>query len=543
MIHLSNISKQHGNKILYRNGSFQINAGEKIGLVGPNGAGKTTIFRIITGEEGVDGGTVSKSDRTVIGYFSQNIEEMKGRSALEEVKSAVGNISEMQARMQEYEAKLSDPDLDPDEMMKILEVYGELQGEFERLGGYDLESRAAEILTGLGIGPDDYHRPTESFSGGWKMRIALAKILALNPEVLLMDEPTNHLDVESIVWLEEWLVNFKGAILMTSHDRDFMNRLVTKIVEIANKTITVYGGNYDFYERERDIRKEQLIAAAKRQEDMLAKEEEFIARFAARASHAAQVQSRVKKLEKIDRIEIPEEESEIKFEWPVPPRGGEEVVKFEGLGKTWVRDDGVKKNVFSGANALVKRMDRIAVVGVNGAGKSTLLKIIAGHTEPTEGKVALGASINLGYFSQNSLDVLDPNATILDEVHSRIPNAGMGVVRSLLGAFKFSGEEAEKKISILSGGEKSRVVLATILAQPVNFLILDEPTNHLDIKSRELLLDAIKNFPGTVMIVSHDRHFLREVTTRVFEVDKNHLRIFDGDYEYYHQKKLQEQNG
>lgn len=542
MIHLSNISKQHGNKILYRNGSFQINAGEKIGLVGPNGAGKTTIFRIITGEEGIDGGQISKSDRTVVGYFSQNIEEMKGRSALEEVKSAAGNVSELQARMQDCEAKLADPDLDPDEMMKILEVYGEVQGEFERLGGYDLDSRAAEILTGLGIGPDDFHRPTESFSGGWKMRIALAKILALNPEVLLMDEPTNHLDVESIIWLEEWLVNYKGAILMTSHDRDFMNRLVTKIVEIANKAITVYGGNYDFYEKERDIRKEQLIAAAKRQEDMLAKEEEFIARFAARASHAAQVQSRVKKLEKIDRIEVPEEESEIKFEWPVPPRGGEEVVKFEGLGKTWVRDDGVQKNVFAGANALVKRMDRIAVVGVNGAGKSTLLKIIAGHTDATEGKVALGASISLGYFSQNSLDVLDPNATIFEEVHSRIPNAGMGFVRSLLGAFKFSGEEADKKISILSGGEKSRVVLATILAQPVNFLILDEPTNHLDIKSRELLLEAIKNFPGTVMIVSHDRHFLREVTTRVFEVDKNHLRIFDGDYEYYHQKKIQEQN-
>lgn len=539
MIHLSNISKQHGNKILYRNGSFQINSGEKIGLVGPNGAGKTTIFRIITGEEGIDGGTISKSDRTVIGYFSQNIEAMAGRSALEEVKSAVGNIGDMQQRMQDYEAKLSDPDLDPDEMMKILETYGELQGEFERLGGYDLESRAAEILTGLGIGPDDYHRPTESFSGGWKMRIALAKILVLNPEVLLMDEPTNHLDVESIVWLEEWLVNFKGAILMTSHDRDFMNRLVTKIVEIANKTITVYGGNYDFYERERDIRKEQLVAAAKRQEDMLAKEEEFIARFAARASHAAQVQSRVKKLEKIDRIEIPPEENEIKFEWPVPPRGGEEVVKFENLGKIW-KSDGREKNVFSGANALVKRMDRIAVVGVNGAGKSTLLKIIAGETEPTSGKVALGASINVGYFSQNSLDVLDPKMTIIDEVHSRMPNAGLGTVRTLLGAFKFSGEDAEKKISILSGGEKSRVVLATILAQPVNFLILDEPTNHLDIISRELLLDAIKNFPGTVMLVSHDRHFLREVTTRVFEVDRNHLRIYDGDYDYYQHKKQQE---
>nr|BFD59142.1 ABC-F family ATP-binding cassette domain-containing protein [Bdellovibrio sp. CKG001]BFD62520.1 ABC-F family ATP-binding cassette domain-containing protein [Bdellovibrio sp. HM001] len=540
MIHLSNITKQQGNKVLYRNGSFQINAGEKIGLVGPNGAGKTTIFRIIMGEEGIDGGTISKSDRTVIGYFSQNIEEMKGKSAIEEVKSAVGNIGDMQTRMQECEAKLADPDLDPDEMMKILEVYGEMQAEFERLGGYDLESRAAEILTGLGIGPDDYHRPTESFSGGWKMRIALAKILALNPEVLLMDEPTNHLDVESIIWLEEWLVNFKGAILMTSHDRDFMNRLVGKIVEIANKTITVYGGNYDFYERERDIRKEQLIAAAKRQEDMLAKEEEFIARFAARASHAAQVQSRVKKLEKIDRIEIPDEEAEIKFEWPVPPRGGDEVVKFEGLSKIWKRDDGKEKLVFSGANALVKRMDRIAVVGVNGAGKSTLLKIVAGHAEPTDGKVALGASINVGYFSQNSLDVLDPKMTIIDEVHSRMPNAGLGTVRSLLGAFKFSGEEAEKKISVLSGGEKSRVVLACILAQPVNFLILDEPTNHLDIKSRELLLEAIKEFPGTVMIVSHDRHFLRAVTTRVFEVDKNQLRIYEGDYEYYHHKKQQE---
>lgn len=537
MIHLSNISKQHGNKILYKNGSFQINSGEKIGLVGPNGAGKTTIFRIITGEEGIDGGSISKSDRTVIGYFSQNIEEMKGRSALDEVKNAVGDIITLQSQMQEYETKLSDPELDADEMTRILEKYGELQAEFERCGGYDLESRAAEILTGLGIGPDDYHRPTESFSGGWKMRIALAKILVLNPEVLLMDEPTNHLDVESIVWLEEWLVNFKGAILMTSHDRDFMNRLVTKIVEIANKTITVYSGNYDFYERERDVRKEQLIAAAKRQEDMLAKEEEFIARFAARASHAAQVQSRVKKLEKIDRIEVPPEEEAIKFEWPVPPRGGDEVVKFANLAKIYKRDDGAEKLVFSGANGLVKRLDRVAVVGVNGAGKSTLLKIIAGHTDPTSGVLQLGASITLGYFSQNSLDVLDPKSTVLEEVHSRIPNAGLGFVRSLLGAFKFSGEEADKKISILSGGEKSRVVLATILAQPVNFLVLDEPTNHLDIKSREVLLEAIKNFPGTVMIVSHDRHFLREITTRVFEVDKSHINIYDGNYEYYVHKK------
>lgn len=532
MVHVSGVSKQYGNKILYRNASFQINPGEKIGLVGPNGAGKTTIFRVITGEEGVDEGRVSKPDKVVLGYFSQNIEEMKGRSVIEEVISAVGDIPALQARLQELEVKLCEP-LEENEMAKVLEEYGEKQAEFERVGGYEIEARAAEILSGLGIMPEDHKRPTESFSGGWKMRIALAKILAIQPDVLLMDEPTNHLDIESIVWLEDWLFRFKGAILMTSHDRDFMNRLVTKIVEVANKAVTVYSGNYDFYEKEKEIRKEQLIASAKRQEDMLAKEEEFIARFAARASHAAQVQSRVKKLEKIDRIEIPEEEKEIKFDWPVPPRGGDEVLKLENLGKIWKTPEGREKLVFKGANALVKRLDRVAVVGVNGAGKSTLLKIIAGDAEPTEGKFTVGASIEMGYFSQNSLDVLNPDLTVLEEVQAHVPNSTMGYIRNLLGAMKFSGEEVEKKIAYLSGGEKSRVVLATILCRPVNFLVLDEPTNHLDIVSRELLLQAIKNFPGTVMIVSHDRHFLREITTRVFELDKNQLKITDGTWDYY----------
>lgn len=533
MIHISSISKQYGNKILYKNGSFQINPGEKIGLVGPNGAGKSTIFRVIVGEEGVDSGTISKSERTVIGYFSQNIEEMKGRTALQEVISSAGKVSELQKEIAVLEAKLSDPDLDPDEMTKVLDRYGELQADFERMGGYDLESRAQEILTGLGIGPEDYNRPTESFSGGWKMRIALAKILLLNPDVLLMDEPTNHLDLESIVWLEEWLKSFKGSILMTSHDREFMNRLVKKIVEVAYQTITVYSGNYDYYEREKAIRMEQLVAAAKRQEDMLAKEEEFIARFAARASHAAQVQSRVKKLEKIDRIEIPTEEKAIQFDWPVPPRGGEEVVKFEKLTKIWQSAEGKDKLVFNDASGLVKRLDRVAVVGVNGAGKSTLLKIITGQAKESKGTMQIGASIEMGYFSQNSLDVLDPNSTIIDEVHSHLPTAGLGQIRTLLGAFKFSGEEADKKISVLSGGEKSRVVLACILARPVNLLVLDEPTNHLDIVSREVLLEAVKNFPGTVIIVSHDRYFLREITTRVFELDKNKLNIYDGTWDYY----------
>lgn len=536
MVHLSGISKQQGNKVLYKNGTFQINPGEKIGLVGPNGAGKTTIFRLIMNEESLDSGSISKPERVRIAYFSQNIEEMKGRSAIEEVKAASPEIEGYTQKLKLYEAQLCEP-MDDDAMAKVLELYGEAQGEFERLGGYDLESRAAEILTGLGIGPADYHRDTGSFSGGWKMRIALAKVLAQNPEVILMDEPTNHLDVESIVWLESWIAGFKGAVLMTSHDREFMNRLVSKIVEIANQQVTVYGGNYDFYERERAIRQDQLIAAHRRQEEMLAKEEEFIARFAARASHAAQVQSRVKKLEKIDRIEIPEAEKDIKFEWPTPPRGGEEVVKIENLSKTYELDEKTQKKVFAGANALVKRNERIAVVGVNGAGKSTLLKIIAGDTDATEGICKIGAAIEIGYFSQNSLDVLDPKQTILDEVHAHMPTAGLGYVRSLLGAFKFSGDEAEKKVSILSGGEKSRVVLATILARPVNLLILDEPTNHLDIQSREVLMDAIKQFPGTVMMVSHDRFFLKQLTTRVFELDKNQLRVFDGDYDYYLSKK------
>lgn len=535
MIQISNISKNYGGKILYKNASFQINAGEKIGLVGPNGAGKTTVFRLISGEEEPDEGSIVKTGKPVVGYFSQNIEEMSGRSAIEEVKSAVGDIQGVKERLSEIEQKLSEP-LDDDEMAKILEEYGDLQSRFEHMGGYDIDSRAATILTGLGIGPEDYHRPTESFSGGWKMRIALAKILALQPDVLLMDEPTNHLDIESIVWLEDWLKNFKGALLMTSHDREFMNRLVSEIVEVANRTITVYSGNYDFYEREKDIRKEQLLASAKRQEDMLAKEEEFIARFAARASHAAQVQSRVKKLEKIDRIEVPPEERAIHFEWPNTPRGGDDVVKIDSLAKIWKTPEGKEKLVFQKANALVRRLDRVAVVGVNGAGKSTLLKIIAGDAEPTEGKVTIGSGVKLGYFSQNAMDVLNPKKTVLEELQDANPHATLGYLRNLLGAFKFYGDEVEKKVSVLSGGEKSRLVLANILVQGVNFLVLDEPTNHLDIQSREVLLKAIQEFDGTVMIVSHDRYFLRAITKRVFELDKSQLLITEGNWDYYTRK-------
>ncbi|MEQ1877546.1 MAG: ABC-F family ATP-binding cassette domain-containing protein, partial [Bdellovibrionia bacterium] len=405
-------------------------------------------------------------------------------------------------------------------------------------GGYDLEARAKEIVTGLGIKPEDHLLPVEAFSGGWKMRIALAKVLLQNPDVLLMDEPTNHLDLESIVWLEEWLVSFKGSVVMTSHDREFMNRIVKTIVEIAQQKITSYSGNYDFYEKEKVIRSEQLVAAHKRQQEMLSKEEEFIARFAARASHAAQVQSRVKKLEKIERVEIPPEERVMDFTFPPPPRSGNEVVKMESLAKSWTQVDGRVKPVFSGVTGLVKRLDKIAVVGVNGAGKSTFLKVVSGQTDPTTGRVTLGSGVKVGYFSQHSLDVLNPQRTILEEIESRIANPNLGFIRNLLGAFLFSGDDVHKKISVLSGGEKSRVILAAMMANPLNLLILDEPTNHLDIKSREILLKQIQGFDGTVLLVSHDRHFLRSIAERVFEVGHGQLRVFEGNYDYYLSKTV-----
>jgi ATP-binding cassette subfamily F protein 3 len=536
MIHLSNISKQHSSQILFRDASFQILPGSRTGLVGANGAGKTTIFRLITGEEEADTGEITSAKRTTIGYFSQDVGDMEGNSALEEVMAGSAVTMQLAEELQRMEMAMCDP-MEDDEMASLLERYGSVQEEFEHRGGYDLDARAKAVLTGLGIGPDRYDHPVESFSGGWKMRIALAKILTLNPDVLLLDEPTNHLDVESIIWLEEWLSSdYTGALLMTSHDRDFMNRIVTRIVEVANKTITTYGGNYDFYERERDVRREQLIASHKRQQDMLAKEEEFIARFAARASHAAQVQSRVKKIDKIDRIELPPEDRVVKFDFTPPPRSGDDVVVMDGLAKQWGTPDGGVTPVFSGITGVVRRQDKIALVGINGAGKSTLLKIIAGHAEQTSGTVTLGANVDVGYFSQHAMELLDPKKTIFETVQEVMPLANIGVIRNLLGAFLFSGDTVDKRIENLSGGERSRVVLATLLARPINLLILDEPTNHLDIRSREMLLDALRGFSGTVILVSHDRHFLRSLVTRVFEIDHGEMRAYEGSYTYYLEK-------
>jgi len=533
MVHLTHISKQHGSQILFKKASLQILAGARIGLVGANGTGKTTIFHLITGEEEADEGEISYSKKTKIGYFSQNVGEMSGRSALSEVMSGAKDVVLLGHAMKEMEAAMAEP-MDDSAMALLLEKYGEAVEEFETRGGYDLETRAQTVLTGLGIGPVDYIRPVESFSGGWKMRIALATILTISPTVLLLDEPTNHLDMESIIWLENWLVNdFKGALLMTCHDHDFMNRVVSQTIEVAGQKVTTYGGNYDFYIKEREIRMTNLLASHRRQQEKLAKEEDFIARFKARVSHAAQVQSRIKKLEKIERIELPEYQRTIKFEFSDIPRSGDDVVFFDHLAKTWETQDMDPKTVFSDISGLINRQDKIAVVGINGAGKSTFLKVLAQKTDPTQGICRIGASVNMGYFSQHAMDVLDPDRTVFDTVQDVLPLEGIGVIRSLCAAFFFSGDDVDKKIKLLSGGEKSRLVLATLLGQPLNFLILDEPTNHLDIQSREILLAALKKFTGTLVLVSHDRHFLRCLVNRVFEIDQGKMTPYEGDYEYY----------
>ncbi len=533
MVHITNICKQHGSQILFKNASLQILPGTRTGLVGLNGAGKTTVFRLITGQEEADSGDITCAKRTKIGYFSQDVGDMAGQSALAEVMSAVGDVMSLGEEIRQMEQAMALP-MSDDDMAELLERYGNAVEQFEHSGGYDLESRAQTVLTGLGIGPDDFNRPVESFSGGWKMRIELAKILAINPDVLLLDEPTNHLDLESIVWLEDWIVTqFKGALLMTCHDHDFMNRIVSRIIEVANQGLTTYSGNYDFYLRERDIRRDQLLASYRRQQEMLAKEEDFIARFAARASHASQVQSRVKKIDKIERIELPPEQRVVSFEFAEPPRSGDDVARIAGLGKVWQHDDGSEKSVFGGVSGVIRRQDKIAVVGVNGAGKSTFLKVLAGQTEPTTGSLTIGANIMAGYFSQHAMDLLHPEKTVFDTVQDAIPTANIGVVRNLCAAFLFQGDSVEKRIKLLSGGEKSRVLLATLLARPLNLLILDEPTNHLDFQSRQILLQALAKFTGTVVLVSHDRYFLRSLVDRVFEIDHGEMIIYEGSYEYY----------
>src|SRR5262245_45939206 len=532
MIAFSNVSKQYGRQILFVDASFQLNPGEKVGLVGPNGSGKTTLFRMITGEEQPDEGEVSVPKKLTIGYFRQDVSEMSGRSVLDEAIAGSGRLGALHHELEELEQALGDPE-QADDMERILARFGEVQEEYDHLGGYALESRTREILHGLGFEDDRIDGDVGELSGGWKMRVAMARVLLGEPDVLLMDEPTNHLDIESIIWLESFLKSRPGALLMTSHDRDFMNRIVTKIAEIDGGEIITYSGNYDFYERERAIREANREAAYARQQAMLAKEQRFIERFAAHAAKAAQVQSRVKALEKIEKIELPKKRRVVKFDFRPPPRSGEQVATLEGVTKRYGR-----RLVHDRVNLNVRRGERWCVMGKNGAGKSTLLKMIAGAVPPDEGVVKLGASLKMGYFAQQSLDVIDPDLTIEEQLQKDFPAESIGALRNLAGAFQFSGDEIDKKIRMLSGGEKTRLVMARMLLNPPNFLVLDEPTNHLDLATKEMLLEALHDFEGTMIFVSHDRAFLKGLGNRVLELGgesgtEAQPHLYPGTYEEY----------
>jgi ATPase subunit of ABC transporter with duplicated ATPase domains len=512
MIAFANINKQYGKQVLFVDASFQLNPGEKVGLVGPNGAGKTTIFRMITGEEAPDEGDVTVPRKLTIGYFRQDVEEMSGRSVLDEAITGSGRVGDLHHELEELQHAMSDPSR-AEEMDKILERFGEVQEEYDHLGGYALESQAREVLHGLGFDDERIDGDVGALSGGWKMRVAMARVLLGNPDVLLMDEPTNHLDIESIIWLENFLKTHEGSLLMTSHDREFMNRIVSKIAEIDGGEITIYSGNYDFYERERALREANREAAYARQQAMLAKEQRFIERFKTHAAKAAQVQSRIKALDKIEKVELPKRRVVVKFEFREPPRSGDQVAVIDNLSKTYG-----KRVIYDGFNLTIRRGDRWAVMGRNGAGKTTLLKILSGNLQPDTGEVRLGASLKMGYFAQQSLDLLDPDLTILEQLQKDFPREGLGALRSLAGAFQFSGDDIDKKIRALSGGEKSRLVMARMLFDPPNFLVLDEPTNHLDLATKEMLVDSLKDFQGTMIFVSHDRAFLRGLSNRVLEL-------------------------
>ena len=512
MISFARIGKQYGRQVLFVDASFQLNPGEKVGLVGPNGAGKTTLFRMIVGEETPDEGEVSVPKKLTIGYFRQDVEEMAGRSVLDEAIVGSGRLGSLHHELEALQRAMSDP-ARADEMDEVLARFGEVQEEYDHLGGYAIESLAREVLHGLGFDDERIDGDVGVLSGGWKMRVAMARVLLGQPDVLLMDEPTNHLDIESIIWLEAFLKGRSGSLLMTSHDREFMNRLVTRVAEIDGGEITAYSGNYDFYERERRIRETNREAAYARQQAMLAKEERFIERFSAHAAKAAQVQSRVKALDKIEKIELPKKRQVVEFDFRRPPRSGEEVATLENVSKAYGR-----RVVHAKLSLMLRRGERWCVMGKNGAGKTTLLKMVAGVLPPDSGTIRLGASLRLGYFAQQSLDVLDPNLTVWEQIQGDFPSESVGALRSLLGAFQFSGDDVEKKVRALSGGEKSRLVMARMLFDPPNFLVLDEPTNHLDLATKEMLVDSLRTFEGTMLFVSHDRTFLRGLSNRVLEV-------------------------
>ncbi|NVB80561.1 MAG: ABC-F family ATP-binding cassette domain-containing protein [Kofleriaceae bacterium] len=525
MIAFSSVTKQYGGQILFVDASFQINPGEKVGLVGPNGAGKSTVFRLIVGEDAPDDGNVEKPRKLTVGYFRQDVGDLRGRSILAETCAGAGEVATLADELAVLTAKLENPGDDLDD---VVTRFGEVQSRYQDLGGYELEARAQEILNGLGFHQEQMANDVSTLSGGWKMRVALAQILLAKPELLLLDEPTNYLDIESILWLETFLRDYAGTVVMTCHDKEIMNRVVKKIVEIDGGALRTYGGNYDFYEQARKIEAERREAEYARQQAMLAKESRFIERFKTHVAKAAQVQSRLKKLDKIEKIAEPRRFVEKSFDFRVPPRSGDDVVRMEGLRKAYGT-----RVVHDNLTLTVRRKERWAVMGENGAGKSTLLKMIAGALAPDAGAATIGASVTMGYYAQHVMDLLGSDRTVLEELQEHAPSANQGTLRSLAGAFGFHDDDVFKPISVLSGGEKARVALAKLLYDAPNLLVLDEPTNHLDIATKRALVKALADYEGTLIFVSHDRQFLSALATRVLELSPSGSRVYGGNYDEY----------
>ena len=530
MIQLSAGGKQFGPKVLFEGLDWLLTPGDRVGLVGANGTGKSTLLKVLAGLETLDVGTLSTAKGITRGYLPQDGLELAGRSVLEECLSAFGNLLEMEREIELLTHSMAELDPASEEYARVAERYHTLETEFQHRDGYSLDAQAGAVLNGLGFSREDQARSTGEFSGGWQMRIALAKLLLTMPNLLLLDEPTNHLDLESRNWLEQYLESYPHAVVLVSHDRYFLDVTINKIVEIWNRRAWFYAGNYDRYLTQKEERKAQLEAAYRNQQDRIHHLEVFINRFRYQATKARQVQSRIKELEKIERIELPPEERTIHFSFPQPPASGRLVAEFRDVSKSYG-----DKQVFGGVNFSIKRGDRVALVGVNGAGKSTLIKLLAGVEPVTAGEMALGHNVEVDYYAQDQYKALDPEARLIDDVASVAPAAlsGQTQLRTLLGSFLFSEDEVFKRIGVLSGGERNRYALARMLLRPANFLLLDEPTNHLDMRAKDVLLEALQKYSGTVVFVSHDRYFIDNLATRVFEIGGGGVHDYPGNYEDY----------